>query len=476
MINYRIIKYINNYEIYIPNSHDILFKNDPEEHINLAKYAISINANALQYIEHQTEDMCLDAIDKDYKSFIYVKNKSFDFIVKAIIKNHKVINLIKQTPELCKILFEKLKDAIFNSLEYKTKDMYDEINIINENYYYENVFYYFDKIKNPKSEMITTLIKTDCRFIKFINNKKLYSDAVSNNGLVIQYISEQTPELCILAIKNNSSAFHYIKEQTPEICLEAVKKDGMLLKYVKNHTDQIIIEAVKNNGLAIKYVKDKYENICLDAVRNNGLALEFINNQNEPLCIEAVKNNGLALIHVNEQTEEICKCAVKNNGLALQYVKTQTERICILAVTNNPYSFVYVLRQTSKMCVIVANMFIKNPNKFPSFPLYCCINQKYMKLFLDIIDPKRKILYERFVYNSESVLNYLKITITKEFTENCQCKFCNNNKGDIIRLNCGHYYCLHELFKWLPDHTCTCPYCSTEIVFPKCTLRHKINK
>jgi hypothetical protein len=37
----------------------------------------------------------------------------------------------------------------------------------------------------------------------------------------------------MFAVKNNINSLQYIKEQTPEICMIAVKKNGHLLKYLK---------------------------------------------------------------------------------------------------------------------------------------------------------------------------------------------------------------------------------------------------
>ena len=37
------------------------------------------------------------------------------------------------------------------------------------------------------------------------------------------------------AVKQNGFALQYVKEQTEEICLEAVKQDGYALKFVESH-------------------------------------------------------------------------------------------------------------------------------------------------------------------------------------------------------------------------------------------------
>jgi hypothetical protein len=48
----------------------------------------------------------------------------------------------------------------------------------------------------------------------------------------LQYVKDQTPEICLEAVKQDGHALQYVKDQTPEICLEAVKQDGHALQYV----------------------------------------------------------------------------------------------------------------------------------------------------------------------------------------------------------------------------------------------------
>ena len=113
------------------------------------------------------------------------------------------------------------------------------------------------------------------------------------------------------------------------IDLESVRKKGLLLEYVMDQTPEICLEAVKQCGLALRYVwlnryegdslkgdSDfsliDYQTICLEAIKQNGMALQFIGNQTEEMCLIAVKQNGRALEYVNEKTLEICLEAVKN--------------------------------------------------------------------------------------------------------------------------------------------------------------------
>ena len=43
----------------------------------------------------------------------------------------------------------------------------------------------------------------------------------------------------LAAVKPNGCALQYVKDQTTEICLEAVKQNGDALQYVKDQTNEI---------------------------------------------------------------------------------------------------------------------------------------------------------------------------------------------------------------------------------------------
>jgi hypothetical protein len=59
-----------------------------------------------------------------------------------------------------------------------------------------------------------------------IDNYEAELQKVKQNGNVLYYIKEQTPELCLAAVQQYGWALDYVKEQTPEICLAAVKQCG----------------------------------------------------------------------------------------------------------------------------------------------------------------------------------------------------------------------------------------------------------
>ena len=119
------------------------------------------------------------------------------------------------------------------------------------------------------------------------NARQLASDmaAVRWNGMALQYVITQTPELCMVAVKQNGWALAHVKEKTPELCMEAVKQTGRALLYVKTQTPELCMEAVKQNGWALEYVKTQTPEMCMAAVMQNGSALEYVQTQTPELSI-----------------------------------------------------------------------------------------------------------------------------------------------------------------------------------------------
>ncbi|MBA2706121.1 MAG: DUF4116 domain-containing protein [Blastocatellia bacterium] len=81
-------------------------------------------------------------------------------------------------------------------------------------------------------------------------------EAVKQNGYALQFVREQTPEICLGAVRQNGYALQYVREQTYEICLEAVRQDGGVLRFVNSNmfTEDEIIEL---NGKRYKLVEEK---------------------------------------------------------------------------------------------------------------------------------------------------------------------------------------------------------------------------
>jgi len=83
----------------------------------------------------------------------------------------------------------------------------------------------------------------------------------------LEYVKNQTDELCTLAIMQNGSAIQFVKNQTKELCELAINKDGTSLQYVRDQTDELCRSVVQKEGFRIQYVKNPTDELCDLAVQ-----------------------------------------------------------------------------------------------------------------------------------------------------------------------------------------------------------------
>lgn len=121
-----------------------------------------------------------------------------------------------------------------------------------------------------------------------------------------------------------------------KICLTVMKINGYALQYVKNQTEEICKVAVSNHHNALQFVKEQTDEICMIAIKKNGGQLIHVNKQTHEICLAAVQNCGYVLEFVKQQTSEICLAAVQQWGGALKFVKEKTPEIRMAAIQRDP--------------------------------------------------------------------------------------------------------------------------------------------
>ena len=77
---------------------------------------------------------------------------------------------------------------------------------------------------------------------------------MQQNGCALEYVKEQTPEICLEAVKQNGCALQYVKEQTSELILaEATDKTEYdMIKRALEQTDQNKTKAAKLLGISLR--------------------------------------------------------------------------------------------------------------------------------------------------------------------------------------------------------------------------------
>lgn len=101
-------------------------------------------------------------------------------------------------------------------------------------------------------------------------------EAVRRNPRALQYVRNQTSEICMEAIGKDGRAIYFVKEQTSEICLAAVRQSRNALGYVKDKTPDIVAAAESHDlGKRYQFTPEKYFK-WKEFVQNNDIDCEDI--------------------------------------------------------------------------------------------------------------------------------------------------------------------------------------------------------
>ena len=221
----------------------------------------------LQYIEKQTDNLCLIAVKNNGLALFWVENKTNEICYEAVKQNGLAIKYI------CNPSILICEEAIKNNIKAL-------LYLVDQN----------DSI---------------CKF------------AINHDYKSLQYIREQTDELCLLAINKNYKALEFVKYQTDKMCLDIIK--------CNNKCDD---NCTKHNIKAFEFVKEKTEDICIAVVEKDGLYLKDIekNKQTRKICEAAtrsIKNKELAKDYIlislepyykiSSSTEDDCPICLDSN-------------------------------------------------------------------------------------------------------------------------------------------------------------------
>lgn len=156
-------------------------------------------------------------------------------------------------------------------------------------------------------------------------------------------------------VHTNVHTFIMLPEQykTKALALIAVSKRGQVLQYVNNQTLEICLAAVNQDGLALRYVDPllKTFDICYHAVIQNAKALLYCGKHKISLTHTAVGRNPDAIQYAKNPSEELCTCAVGHNPSLLQYITNPSQTVieAALNVDSGAYIFLKPLRRSERL-------------------------------------------------------------------------------------------------------------------------------
>ena len=244
------------------------------------------------------------------------------------------------------IIMEKYKGSEFNNL-HKNKIFYkltnesenhngfqfvDGINIdtFGRGFCFtdrENMKYWFDYNHNGVMMYYREIIIPDDASV-FAYDNEYKTDKII---LRSKYNIWDNDDMCKDILKECGAALQYIKNQTVELCEIAVLQNGSALEYVNKEfkTYRICKMAVCQNRHALQYVDPELqtEKICEIALLQKEDVFEHIHKKSLKLCEIAILQKGSIIDLIDDQTAHLCELAVYKDGNAIQYIKNITPTI-----------------------------------------------------------------------------------------------------------------------------------------------------
>jgi hypothetical protein len=363
----------------IPDDAEIIVhENNFITNMYIIKKIIKLDDLYFDYVYEEKElYKVLDYLSKNNVNLLgmdkFIKHKLNETIKIFCSNNGYNIRFVKNpSDELCILAFENNSECI----KYM-KNLSEEMCLyIVNNKKYHKYFNYIEKYFNIN-------INDKEKYLN-INDKEKYAKIMClNRGLSLEYVKEQTEEICEIAINSDPESFEFVKDKTLSLCKLACGKSGYCLKYVPSDL--------------------KTEEICMLACSNWGYALENVENQTEELCLFAIKHFPYSLECVKNQTEKMCKISCSKKGKCLKYVKNQTEEICMIACENDLEAFEYVENKSFEICKYACG---KNPSylkniKKPSLELIKSCYDKFFNMFGESLLSEINHTYNIYYYTCE---------------------------------------------------------------------------
>lgn len=147
------------------------------------------------------------------------------------------------------------------------------------------------------------------RFLALPEDSEERVALLKQDGWLLKYVKNKTPELCLIAVAENGNAIRFVDNPTFELCMLAVQTGhccSVIFDIPEKHkTPELLLEAVKHDCDCIEFIEDPTTEIALEAVKKNGKALHFIKNQTPEMWKYAIAESIDNLYYINSDTFKI---------------------------------------------------------------------------------------------------------------------------------------------------------------------------
>lgn len=151
---------------------------------------------------------------------------------------------------------------------------------------------------------------------------------LSNDGMLIRYISDPNEDMCLTAVKQNGLAIQHIKKPSLDVCLAAIDDEASAFKFIDvNHPDydEICWYLIKTKSNYIEYIKDPSDEMILESIKNSSSNIQYMTEkqrESEEFLKEAIKTNPYVIRWI-DQTYELCMFAIGVDATAIECVNPE---------------------------------------------------------------------------------------------------------------------------------------------------------
>jgi antitoxin component YwqK of YwqJK toxin-antitoxin module len=199
------------WSVIIQNGNSLEFIRDDLQTVELCLVAVAKNMDVLKYVKKLTYDICLVAVKRDGSNLKYVPD---------VHKTKKMCLTAINSNEYARNYLPILTHGMGISDLFRLMDIYHAVNdticctmrdIIRDTM--------CGTMRDTLYEKCADEIQTDATCLKYaydsdyIIPSELYEMALSIDGMILQYVPEQsqTQELCLIAVENNTDAVKFVK-------------------------------------------------------------------------------------------------------------------------------------------------------------------------------------------------------------------------------------------------------------------------
>jgi len=165
-------------------------------------------------------------------------------------------------------------------------------------------------------------------------------DALTFDGLAIRSLRHFKPEHARIAVRQNGLALQYIHEQTEDLCLEALRQTSDAVMFVAPNwqTDRVCLYALEQNSLFFPNIHAPTDQMKRLALMEDGHILQWIRPMTVDYCKLAMETAWTSFQFVPEsfRSDLLLRFAVEQSVDTLQYVRDAPEWLLRYAFTLDP--------------------------------------------------------------------------------------------------------------------------------------------